>query len=104
FNFLDAPVFTFANSATGDQQRRDITAFLMSFSTDTHAGVGAQTTVVNGAAIPGPQATLLTQMTGLAHGGAVGLVVKGMVAGEQRGYAYDRVAGLFRSDRGAETI
>ena len=102
FNFLQAPVFTFAAGATGDQQRRDIVAFLMSFSTDTHAGVGIQTTVANGAAIPADQQSLLSEMVNLAQSGQVGLVVKGRIGGEPRGYAYQ--GGLMQSDRASETI
>lgn len=41
--------FQFPPGATGQQQRRDVEAFMLSFSTDTHAGVGAQTTALNGA-------------------------------------------------------
>ena len=42
-------------------------------------------------------------MIALADSGAVGLVVKGVQSGEQRGYAYAG-GNLFQSDRTAETI
>src|SRR5262249_26196378 len=48
-NFFHIPNFTgFADGAKGEQQRRDVIAYVFSFSTDTHAAVGAQVTL-NGA-------------------------------------------------------
>jgi len=100
FNFLLFPDFTFAFGETGNQQRRDIVAFLMNFSTDTHAGVGAQATLASfddlfdqGADIP--------TMVSLATNGEAGLVVKGVVDGEPRGFAL--VDGAYQSDRASET-
>ena len=40
FNFLTARVFTFLPGESGNQQRRDIVAFMMCLATDTHAAVG----------------------------------------------------------------
>ena len=96
--FLQFPGFTFVN----DVQRQHVVAFLMSFSTDTHAGVGTQVTITslddvidNGA--------IITEMLSLAGDEDVGLVVKGVVDGEVRGYVY--VGGdVFESDREGETI
>ncbi len=109
FNFLSLSVFNFPAGATGQQQRRDIAAFLMSFSVDTHAGIGVQVTLDgtnnNDAAV----LNLLNTMVGLADLGEVGLVVKGSqpdgVGGPSlaRGYAYQG-GGVFQSDRAAQTV
>ena len=97
FEFLQFGGFDFQN----DQERRDVEAFLMSLATDTHAGVGVQATLPDiGAA--GQPATV-QDLIDLAATGAVGLVAKGVVAGEARGY-YLLDATTFQSDRVAETI
>ncbi len=101
-NFLRSPVFAFAAGAAGDQQRRDIEAFLMCFPTGTHPAVGVQTTVLIGSSIPDLQQTLINQMISLASSGAVGLVVKGTQGGIDRGYVFTN--GQFQSDRAAESL
>ena len=88
--------FTFANNATGQQQRRDIEAFCMSFNSGTHAGVGQQSTA-NGVA---NDAARINQLVAIANAGQVGLIVKGRVAGEARGFFLQN--GAFTSDRSAE--
>ncbi|NNM27398.1 MAG: hypothetical protein HKO59_15695 [Phycisphaerales bacterium] len=98
FDFLQADVFTFASGPAGDQQRRDIEAFLFAFATDTHAGIGAQVTV------DGTDAEAIARRDALlavADGGDVGLVAKGLYLGLERGFAY-LGAGLFESDREGE--
>ncbi len=99
FEFLHFPGFNFPG---GDQQRRDVEAFLLSFPSDTHAAVGVQTTVLDGAAVPAPQQALINDMLAQANTLSVGLVVKGRSAGLQRGWSYAG-AGMFQSDRAAET-
>lgn len=103
FQFLLFPGFTFPAGATGTQQRKNVEAFLMCFATDTHAAVGEQTTVIDGATAPAPQITLLNDMLSLANSNVVGVVVKGLQNGEQRGYAYIG-SNQYQSDREAETI
>ncbi len=100
--FLEDPRFDF-DPIDGPQERLDLEAFLFAFSNDTHAGVGTQTTVTDGAAISTEQGDLLDAMIAIAEAGDVGLVVKGVVAGEQRGYAY-RTGGSFQSDRSTESV
>ncbi|MCH8006733.1 MAG: hypothetical protein IH888_10970, partial [Planctomycetes bacterium] len=97
FEFLKFPAFQFAD----DLERRHVEAFLMCFSTDTHAGVGVQATLPDAA--PAAQPATVADQIGLAAGGAVGLVAKGLVGGEQRGY-YLADAVTFQSDRATETI
>ena len=97
FNFLLFPGFTFAN----DQQRLDVEAFLMCFSTDTGAGVGVQATLPDAAASRQP--ATVQEMISLAASGAVGLIAKGVINGEQRGY-FLSAADTFQSDRAGETV
>ncbi len=101
FEFLQFDGFQFSGGATGNQERRHVEAFLMCFSTDTHAGVGVQATLPN-PPTAGMPATL-SDMISLAETAAVGMVVKGVVAGEQRGY-YLAGPDSFRSDRAAEVL
>jgi len=97
FEFLQFGGFNFSN----DQQRRDVAAFLMAFSTQTHAGVGAQVTLPQPAdAGPGPAVDALIT---IAETGQTGLVVKGLVDGEPRGY-YLAGPDAFQSDREAEIL
>ncbi len=87
--------FQFPPGAVGQQQRRDVEAFMLSFATDTHAGVGAQTTASNGGGA-GDNATLINQMVALATSNQVGLVVKGRLNGADRGFAF--MGGAFQGD------
>ncbi|MBX3358161.1 MAG: hypothetical protein KF745_07015 [Phycisphaeraceae bacterium] len=101
--FLQSPVFRFATDpSVALQQRRDLEAFMFSFSTQTHAAVGAQTTVESPSP-PAPQQALLGSMISMAQSQAVGLVVKGRVGGIVRGYVYSNIGGgAFRPDRNSE--
>ncbi len=81
------------------QENLDSEAFMLCFSTDTHAGVGKQVTLPEGESSP---ATDVPEMIGVAGTGAVGLVAHGRVGGEHRGYYLD--GGAFQSDRAAEVI
>jgi len=100
FNFLLFPDFTFAFGQTGIQQRQDVVAFLLSFSTDTHAGVGTQATLTGPDDLFGSGADIPT-MVSEAVAGDAGLVIKGVVDGEQRGYALT-AADTYQSDRSGE--
>jgi len=118
--FVDEPVF----DVRSDQETADITAFMISFagsnlpqgnvfqileppgtaSQDTHAAVGAQTTVVDGSNVPPAQTTLLNDMLSVSsQSSRVALVVKGRQGGIQRGYSYNAGA-TFQADRAGETI
>jgi hypothetical protein len=98
FTFQDAITegFTFANTATGQQQRRDLEAFCMSFNSGTNAAVGQQVTATGTA----NDTTRINQLVTLAGGGQVGLIVKGRVNGEARGWVY--LNGAFKPDRATE--
>ncbi|MFZ9916289.1 MAG: hypothetical protein ACO3IB_13285, partial [Phycisphaerales bacterium] len=101
FTFQDAITagFQFAAGATGQQQRRDLEAFCMSFNSGTHAGVGQQTTA-NGTANDTARINQFLAIAGAPNG--LGLVVKGRVNGENRGWMFQ--AGNFRSDRTGEPL
>ncbi|MGA1223015.1 MAG: hypothetical protein ACO31E_00440 [Phycisphaerales bacterium] len=89
--------FNFANTPTGQQQRRDIEAFCMSFNTGNHAGVGQQATADG----TGTDTARINQLVAIASGaGGPALVVKGRVNGEVRGWMLQ--GGSFRSDRASE--
>ena len=116
--FLAEPVF----AVTSDQDVADLVGFMLAFSgsdlpsgspsvlleppgspsQDTHAAVGAQTTLVDLGSAPAAQLALLADMVALADVGEVGLIAKGRQAGLSRGYTY-LGGGLWQSDRAAET-
>ncbi|MSR41638.1 MAG: hypothetical protein EXS10_07025 [Phycisphaerales bacterium] len=98
FDFFKLTVFNFAAGVTGDQQRRDVTAFMLSWDTGTHASVGAQTTV-GGSASQGT--TRRNTLLGLAQTGEAQLVAHASVGGNVRGYLYN--GSTFTSDRVGET-
>lgn len=87
FNLL-GPGFNFAPNATGTQQKKDVEAFMLSFSTDTHPAVGQQETLdgTNNSA-PGVAARLTT-FQNQANIPAVGLIAKRGVGGVERGWQY----------------
>lgn len=99
---LLGPPFNFPPGGVGQQQRRDVEAFMMAFSNDTHAAVGQQVTF-DGANNADPALTArLTTLINLANANQVGLVVKGRQGGVQRGWQYVG-ANTFQSDRGTES-
>jgi hypothetical protein len=102
-DFLHFERFVFSEGEAGDQQRNDVIAFVMAFSTDTHAGVGRQITLAAAdSAVPGA-AEWIDLALQLADARQVGLVVHGLVDDRPRGYAYAG-NGLFQSDRASEQI
>lgn len=96
--------FNFAPGEQGLQQRRDIEAFMLCFTNDAHAGVGQQ--VMFSGTNNNDPATInrFNLFLNIAGGGQCGLVCKGRWNGESRGWAYDRMRGVFQSDRINETI
>lgn len=100
--FLHLPNFDFGGGPAGDRKRFDVIAFVMSFSTDTHAGVGLQRTITPASAGDGEAQAALDLMQRLADAGEVGLVVHGLDAGVSRGWAYAG-GGVFESDRSGQT-
>ena len=81
------------------QEKLDMEAYMLAFSTDTPAGVGAQ------ASMGGPRANMTSrrdELVAIANAGLAGLVARGLIGGETRGYTY-LGGGLFQSDRVAVT-
>jgi YVTN family beta-propeller protein len=72
-------------------------------SKDAHAAVGKQTTLVSIAGAPAAQVTFLNTVLAQAVQSRVGLTAKGLINGEQRGFAYDPGISRFRSDRVGQT-
>jgi YVTN family beta-propeller protein len=118
FRFVTEPVFTTAS----DQEATDLVSFILCMSgsdlptgsptslfeppgvasKDVPASVGAQTTVLDGPTAPAAQTALISQMISLAQANKVGLIVKGIVNREQRGFVYRSTSGLFQPDRVSE--
>ncbi len=80
------------------EQLIDVTAFVFSMSTDTHAGVGVQATIDG---TNPEQVALRDELLETAGQGEVAMTVKGPVNGEQRGF-YFLGSGTFQSDRADE--
>lgn len=102
FNLLGPP-FNFPPGPPGQQQRRDVEAFLLSLSTDTHASVGQQVTFDGTNNNNAQLITRLTTFTTAANSNQIGLVAKGRQGGIDRGYSYIGGNNL-QSDRDDETI
>jgi DNA-binding beta-propeller fold protein YncE len=106
FGFLHARVFSntfIGGSAVGfqsDQQRRDVEQFLLAFDSNLAPIVGQQITLgATNAGVVGPRIDLLLERAGL---GECDLTVKGVLAGEARGW-YELPGGLFQGDRALES-
>ena len=97
FNFLFFDGFTFVNG----QQRLDVEAFVMCFTSDTHAGTGTQ------AMLPDPgtadQPAVFTDLVSVAGSPELELIVKGIFFGETRGLRM-LPGGVFQSDRASQTV
>ncbi len=101
FNFLHASVFNFAAGAAGDNQRRDVEAFLHAFDTGMPPAVGYQL-MFDGTNTSNPTALArLDTLKGQAASTNCDLIAKGRVGSEARGWWY--VGGdLWRPDRSSE--
>jgi len=97
FDFFKLTVFNFAAGATGDQQRRDIVAFMLSFDSGTHASVGAQATM-GGTASNG--SARRNQLVTIANAGSSQLTARAVVNGVERSYLYQ--SGSFQTDVAGE--
>ena len=110
-------------SVHGDQQVADLVAFVLAFAgsdlpqgsaddvleppgtpaRDTHASVGTQLTVVSAAFTTPEEQLVLDRLITLANAGELGLIAKGRVDGEARGYVY-LGGGAWHADRTAEVL
>lgn len=101
-NALLSVGFNFGGTNTAPQFKRDVEAFLLSFASDTHAGVGQQVTFFGSNNTNGVAVARLNSFVTIASQGGVGLVAKGRVGGIDRGYYYN--AGVMSSDRASENL
>lgn len=112
--FVAEPLFDVASV----QDVADLVAFMLAFSgselpagtvvgpseppggtsQDSHAAVGWQLTYAGGAVPPD-----IAAMVALAQSAKVDLIVKGVEAGENRGWVHDRSTGRFLADRDGES-
>ena len=117
--FVSQPAFAVGD----DQDVADVVAFLLSLSgsdlpaaregdlrhppgtssPDAHAAVGRQTTVGGGDDLPPRQYERIATAVARAESGAVGLIVKGLRNGEQRGWVHVG-GGRMQSDRTGDAI
>ncbi len=103
FRFLNATVFDSAFADTvgfqNDTQRRNVEQFLLAFDTNIAPMVGQQITLTSTNA--GTVGTRINDMLARAAAGECDVIVKGTLAGVQRGW-YRTGAGTFQSDKTAE--
>ncbi|MFT7486611.1 MAG: YVTN family beta-propeller protein, partial [Candidatus Paceibacteria bacterium] len=117
--FVGEPIF----EVQSDQDIADLTAFMLAFSgsdlpegsttnilfppgtasLDSHAAVGAQRTFVNGGSPSVEDLQFFGDVMAMADAAAIAVIVKGINAGEARGYTYVG-AGNFQSDRANEVV
>jgi len=98
FDFLNLPVFQFANH----QERRDLEAFLLAFDTGMAPSVGREVTV-NGTNKTMPGVTgILDSLYGAAAAGHCDLVAHGRIAGVMKGFVYQPGSDDFLSDYNPE--
>jgi YVTN family beta-propeller protein len=89
----------FPNGTAGDPQRRQVEAFMLAFDSDLAPIVGQQVTL--GSASPGSVGTRIGLLIARAAANECDVVVKGTLAGEQRGWV--RLAsGAFQGDRNTD--
>ncbi len=116
--------FVSLRDARDDQETADLIAYLLSISggseelgspatlldapatkgASTHAAVGRQVTIADGAAPPAAALALLDSLAEQAELGRIGLVARARRDGEARGWVYRRGSGRFASDRRGEEL
>jgi YVTN family beta-propeller protein len=101
-NALLSVGFNFGGNNIAPQLKRDVEAFLLSFTSDTHAGAGQQVTFFGANNTDGTAVARLNTFVTIASQGTAGLVAKGRVGGIDRGYYYN--AGIMSSDRAGESL
>jgi len=102
FDFLHASVFNFGSNP--DTKRRQVEAFLLAFDTGLAPIVGQQVSATPTTFADPTVTGRVNLMIARANAGDCDLVVKGIRAGEARGWLYQPSAGQFESDRATETL
>jgi DNA-binding beta-propeller fold protein YncE len=108
FRFFQATVFNntggntgFTVDAAGDLERRDMESFMLAFDSNHRPIVGQQATLSPTSGVDAD--TRVDLILDRADAGECDAVVKGIVAGEDRGWVYDG-AGQFSSDRAGDGV
>ena len=102
FNFLQAPVFNFGSGALGITRRRNVEAFMMRFDTGLAPIVGQQVSATPTTFADGTVTARINLLIAQAELGNCDVIVKGSIAGEQRGAVYLTATNNFRPDRASE--
>jgi hypothetical protein len=101
FNFLKSPRFSFTAGAEGDDERRNVEAFLLAFDTGMAPAVGHQITFDAANKTSSELIAKLDTLIGQANLDNCDLIAKGVRGGTQRGWVYAG-SGNFRPDRYGE--
>jgi hypothetical protein len=97
-DFLRAGVFTFAS----ELERTQVAKFLLAFDTGLAPAVGQQVTATSATFADPAVVAHVALLVGQSDAGHCDLVVKGRLAGEQRGWVHVKTTGTFTSDRAAD--
>jgi YVTN family beta-propeller protein len=101
FEFLKFPRFSFGAGAAGDEDRRDVEAFLLAFDTGMAPSVGRRITFASASQAGSQSPATLDTLVGQAEAGNCDLVAKGRVSGQARSWQYAG-SGLWTPDKAAE--
>src|SRR5438128_1117256 len=102
FDFLHASVFNFGSNP--DTKRRQVEAFLMAFDTGLAPIVGQQVSATSTTFADATVTARINLLIARADAGDCNLVVKGVRAGQARGWLYQPASGQFQSDRASEPL
>ncbi len=102
FDFLHASVFNFGSNP--DTKRRQVEAFLMAFDTGLAPIVGQQVSATSTTFADPTVTARINLLIARADAGDCDLVVKGVRAGQARGWLYQPASGQFQSDRASEPL
>ena len=104
YHFLQRPQFTFStDSATADQQRRDMESYLIAFDTGMSPAVGYQITFTGANNNDATTLATLDTLRGDQSRSDCDLIAKGRVGGVARGWVYMGGAG-WMSDKSTEPL
>ncbi|HMN40593.1 MAG TPA: GC-type dockerin domain-anchored protein [Phycisphaerales bacterium] len=101
FAHLGGSNFSLQPGPTGEQQKRDLEAFLLCFPGDTHPAVGQQITFDGSNNTDPTLVARLNTFVSLANSATVGIIARGRNAGVSRGW-YFTAAGTMQPDRAAD--
>ncbi len=102
FNRSGSNAGGFLAGAAGDVQRAQMEQFVLAFDSDLAPIVGQQVSATSSTFNAAPVVARIDLMLAQDEADACELVVKGVLAGEARGWVYDDGLDAFRSDRAAE--